>query len=67
VGETASTLGDYLDFSFGGVNTTIDVRSSGALGPVDQQIVLTGVDLTSLGSEGDIIGKLLTSGKLITD
>jgi VCBS repeat-containing protein len=67
VGETASTLGDYLDFSFGGGNTTIDVRSGGALGPVDQKIVLTGVDLTSLGSEGDIIGKLLTSGKLITD
>jgi hypothetical protein len=67
VGETQSTLGDYLDFSFGGGSTTIDVRSAGASGPVDQHIVLNGVDLSPLGSEGAIIAALVTSGKLITD
>ncbi|MEX6502532.1 calcium-binding protein, partial [Pseudomonas zhanjiangensis] len=48
VGESASgnVLDDFLSFSFAATSTTIDVRAV-AGGPVVQQIVLEGVDLSS--------------------
>jgi Ca2+-binding RTX toxin-like protein len=63
-------LTDYLHFTkdaSGG--TVIDVKHTGAAGTVNQQIVLSGVDLTSNGTLNDtqIIQDLLTKGKLITD
>lgn len=67
VGENAGNLGEYLDFGFPDGNTTIDVNSAGLGGDVDQQIVLTGADLTGLGDESAIISNLLAAGKLITD
>jgi Ca2+-binding RTX toxin-like protein len=64
---TAASVDDYLDFSFGDGNTTIDVRPTGAGGDVTQKIVLQGVDLTAIGtgSDADIISSLLSTNKLI--
>lgn len=63
----ANALDNYLDFNFSGGNTTISVKPEA--GAVHQQIVLTGVDLTTIGSgsDGAIITNLLANGKLITD
>lgn len=63
----AVSLDAYLDFSFESGNTTIDVRPTGATGPMTQQIVLVGVNLTTIGNDADIIVSLLSSGKLLTD
>ena len=62
-------LGDYLDISFNGGNTTIAVHSGGTGMPVDQIIVLQGVDLTVGGTlnETQIISNLLSANKLIVD
>ena len=70
VGEhsDAEILDDFLAFSFDGDDTTIDVRSTGELGPVDQKIVLQNVDLTAGGlNDQQIITNLLNASKLITD
>lgn len=66
-GENSSNLTDYSHFTFDGMNTTVEVKSHGAGGAVDQKIVLTGVNLTSLGTDSDIISTLLANGKLTTD
>jgi len=66
-GESHSTLEDYLHFTYDGADTTVDVSSQGAAGSVDQKIVLLNVNLTSLGSDADIISSLISNGKLITD
>lgn len=66
-GENSSNLADYLHFSYDGANTTIDVRSQGAAGAVDQKIVLQGADLMVSGGDNAIIANLISSGKLITD
>ena len=63
-------LADYLHFTkdaSGG--TVIDVKNTGAGGGVNQQIVLSGVDLTSNSTLTDtqIIQNLLNNGKLLTD
>jgi Ca2+-binding RTX toxin-like protein len=66
-GETASSLEDYLHFTYDGTSTTIEVKSHGTPDQVDQEIVLLNVELTSLGSDTDIISNLISNGKLITD
>ncbi|SIR50140.1 type I secretion C-terminal target domain (VC_A0849 subclass), partial [Aromatoleum tolulyticum] len=72
-GPSAATdpLGDYLHFSYnaGTNSTTIEVHSGGTSTPVNQLIVLEGVDLTSNNTLSDqaIITDLMTKGKLITD
>lgn len=65
VGETANTLDSYLDFGANGTDTTINVKSTGD--GVDQQIVLQGVNLTSIGNDQAIINALLGAGKLVVD
>jgi T1SS-143 domain-containing protein len=70
LGESAGTLGAYLHFTStnAGADTTIEVKSMGAAGVVDQKIVLEGVSLGSLGTDDStIIANLLAQGKLITD
>ena len=67
---TASVVDGYLDFSrSGSADTLIRVHPAGATGPVTQEILLQGVDLTSNGTLNDqaIIQNLLTNGKLLTD
>jgi len=67
-GNDAGNLDDFLDFGFGGGNTTIQVKTIGSGSP-DQEIVLVGIDLTAANSLTDtqIIQNLLTAGRLITD
>lgn len=67
---TPGNLETFFDFSFDGSSTIIDVSSQRFPGgPVDQQIVLTGVDLTNGGSlnETQVIQNLLTGGNLVVD
>jgi Ca2+-binding RTX toxin-like protein len=65
----AGSLETYLHFaSTGATETTIEVKSDGAAGVVDQMIVLQGVSLASLGANDTaIINNLITNGKLVTD
>ncbi|MCC2655564.1 MAG: hypothetical protein K0Q76_672 [Panacagrimonas sp.] len=68
-----SNMDNYLHFTVSGGNTTVHISSSGgysggfSAGATDQQIQLTGVDLTSIGNDQQIIQNLLTNGKLVTD
>jgi Ca2+-binding RTX toxin-like protein len=66
-GETVSTLEDYLHFTYDGSDTTVEVKSQGAAGQVDQKIILFDTNLTSFGSDADIISNLISNGKLIVD
>ncbi|GAB2881247.1 hypothetical protein GCM10027046_06880 [Uliginosibacterium flavum] len=74
-GNDAGSLGNYLHFTSSGGNTTVQISSGGAFSSgfsaaaVDQQIVLSGVDLTSNGTLSDqtIIQDLLAKGKLQSD
>jgi Ca2+-binding RTX toxin-like protein len=72
-GTDAGNLGNYLHFEQSGTATVIKISTSGGFasgynaGAVDQQITLNNVDLTSLGSDQQIIQNLLTNGKLVTD
>jgi Ca2+-binding RTX toxin-like protein len=72
-GTDVGNLGNYLHFEQSGANTVIQISTAGAfsggynVGAVDQRITLNNVDLTSLGSDQQIIQNLLTNGKLITD
>ena len=66
----AGSLVNYLHFTStnGGLDTTIEVKSAGAAGVLDQKIVLQGVTLGSLGpDDSTIITSLLTAGKLHVD
>lgn len=68
-GEVGNLL-DYLHFSVEGDSTVIDVKSQGAGAPVDQKIVLEGVDLSfggALLSDQQMLQHLLNHGKLIVD
>ena len=66
-GTDPGNLDDYLDFSFGSGDTTVNVKTSGS-GAADQVIVLNGVDLvTGTSSDSEIISNLLSAGRLITD
>jgi VCBS repeat-containing protein len=67
---TAASLVNYLHFTptNAGADTTIEVKSGGAAGVLDQKIVLAGMTTASLGAnDTDIINNLLTSGKLHVD
>ena len=72
-GTQVGNLGNYLHFEKSGVDTVIHISSSGgyagsfAAGATDQKVVLQGVDLTTLGTDTQIIQNLLTNGKLNTD
>ena len=66
VGESAATIDSFLDLSFVNGNTEISVKD-GANGQTVQKIVLDGVDLSSLGSEADILNNLLNNGNLDID
>ena len=69
-GITNGNLASFLHFTStnGGADTTIEVKSGGAAGVLDQKIILQGVSLASLGnSDAAIITNLLNNGKLITD
>ncbi|WP_283773252.1 type I secretion C-terminal target domain-containing protein, partial [Craterilacuibacter sp. RT1T] len=60
-------LTDYLHFTKSGSDTVIDVKHLGAAGEVTQQIVLQGVDLSTLGNDAAILQNLLNDGKLQVD
>jgi VCBS repeat-containing protein len=66
---TAVSLDNFLSFNVSGGNTTISVSSTPG-GAVEQQITLTGVDLSAggtLNSDAAIIQNLLNGNKLVTD
>ena len=71
-GENLATLDDYFNFSYdsgtGDTTISIDVDGGGTF-ETSQQIVLTGVDLTSGGTLSDqqILNDLLANGNLIVD
>ena len=73
VGENSSNLGNYLHFEKSGADTVLNISTTGGYagsfnaGATDQKVVLQGVDLTTLGTDTQIIQNLLTNGKLHTD
>ncbi|MDH4607222.1 retention module-containing protein [Pseudomonas sp. BN102] len=69
VGENPNELQNYLDFAFTGTTTTIAVKTEAA-GPVEQQVVLDNVDLSTLyGStnEAQVISDMLGDNALKVD
>jgi len=68
VAEDAATLGNYLDFAFGGGSTTISVSLTPGGAPV-QDITLNGVDLSAIyGTDvADVITGMLDDGALKVD
>ncbi|MGE4408072.1 VCBS domain-containing protein, partial [Pseudomonas sp.] len=69
VSEDATTLGDYLDFAFGGDSTTISVSLTPGGAPV-QDITLSGMDLSAFyGTDNvaDVIDNLIDDGALKVD
>ena len=66
IGESAETIDAYLDLATVNGNTEISVKDR-ANGQTVQKIVLDGVDLSSLGSESEIINNLLNNGNLNID
>ena len=80
-GETFATLQNYLHFAKSGNDTIIYISANGGFvgdahltsgqfnsGNTTQQIVLTGVDLTSgQSSDAAIIASLASQQKLVTD
>ncbi|WP_252271335.1 retention module-containing protein [Pseudomonas subflava] len=68
VGSNPTDLQNYLDFAFSGSTTTIGVRSVAA-GPVEQQVVLDNVNLSTLyatTNEATIITNLMDDNALKT-
>jgi Ca2+-binding RTX toxin-like protein len=67
--EHSNTLGDYLDFTSNGVDTTISVKPAGILGSVALTITLNAVDLTHNGTqtEAQIINTMLMHQNLKAD
>ncbi|MFQ1655452.1 retention module-containing protein [Aeromonas veronii] len=67
----ASALQPYLNFSYDAVNgqTVLTIDTNGATNGVEvhQTILFDGIDLTTLGSNQDIINKLLEDGNLKVD
>ncbi|PAU53757.1 hypothetical protein BZL42_22065 [Pseudomonas indica] len=68
----AGELSHYLSFSFGPNGTTIGVDVQGVNGPVEQTIVLEGVDLSSgayysSSDVGTVISGMLNDGSLKVD
>ncbi|WP_330926715.1 LamG-like jellyroll fold domain-containing protein, partial [Candidatus Sororendozoicomonas aggregata] len=66
VDESEHNIGDYLELNFKDGNTEIDVKPTGS-GASTQKIILDDVDLSSLGSEADVLNKLLNDGNLNID
>jgi Ca2+-binding RTX toxin-like protein len=71
-GNLAGNLGSYLHFEKIGADTVLNISStgghtSGNYSATDQKLILQGVDLTTLGSDTQIIQNLLANGKLNTD
>ncbi len=66
-GENSTNLMDYLHFTQDGSNTAVEVKSQGASGAVDHIIILQNINLTTLGSNSDIISSLIINGKLMID
>ena len=66
--DSANLLGSYIDMSFAGGDTLVEVSSTGDLGSsaADQTITLVGVDLSVGGSlsTADIIDNMLGNGTL---
>ena len=70
VGESVETIDAFLDFGTveeDGVTSTQILVKDGADGQTVQQINLDGVDLSSLGSDADILNNLLNNGNLDVD
>ena len=69
-GEESAPLDGFLNFSYDAVSgdTTISVDVDGSSG-TEQQIVLSGIDLTAGGTltNADILNNLLTDGNLVVD
>ncbi|UCH40470.1 MAG: type I secretion C-terminal target domain-containing protein, partial [Gammaproteobacteria bacterium] len=71
--EDLASLDDFLNFSYdsGSGNTTISIDTDGNSGAFEtqQQILLTGVDLTANGTLSDqqILDNLLNNGNLVVD
>jgi len=68
-GIDADNLDSYLHFDYNGVDTTIQISTTGNVGSsYDQEIIVEGVDLTGgLSSDTDIINDLLSNNKIIVD
>ena len=66
IGESAESIDAYLDLATINGNTEISVKDR-ANGQTVQKIVLDGVDLSSLGSESEIINNLLNNGNFNID
>jgi hypothetical protein len=68
VGVNPNVLQDYLDFAFLGTTTTISVRTVVA-GPVEQQVMLDNVNLSTLygtSDEAAVIMNMLDDNALKT-
>ena len=73
--EDSADLGAYLNVTFDGANTVIEVSSMGAfngnpgaaIDQTDQTITLEGVDLVGVNELSTVIQNMLDSGQLITD
>ncbi|MNR51482.1 hypothetical protein D3C85_1711590 [compost metagenome] len=69
VGANPDQLQNYLDFAFSGTTTSISVKTDVA-GPVEQQVVLDNVNLSTLygtTNEGEIISNMLGDNALKVD
>ncbi|MDT4834977.1 hypothetical protein FQZ97_686310 [compost metagenome] len=69
VGADPDQLQNYLDFAFSGTTTSISVKTDVA-GPVEQQVVLDNVNLSTLygtTNEGEIISNMLGDNALKVD
>ncbi|MFT3962044.1 MAG: type I secretion C-terminal target domain-containing protein [Propionivibrio sp.] len=76
-GTGIGNLDHYLHFEKSGSDTIVHVSSDGQFAATDSaaavagkenlQIVLQAVDLTTAGTDQQIIQDLLTKGKLVTD
>ena len=68
VGTDPNVLQDYLDFAFLGTTTTISIRTA-ASGPVEQQVMLDNVNLSTLygnSNEATVIMNMLDDNALKT-
>ena len=72
-GENSGNLTQYMHFTTDGTNTTISISSTGAFTganygtATDQTIVLSNINLTTIGNDTAIINQLKTNSNLITD
>jgi hypothetical protein len=72
ISENSGNLTNYLHFESDGTDTVVKISTagsftSGAYAETNQIIVLEGVNLTTIGTDAQIIQNLITNNKLITD